>query len=702
MENGISIEKINLLTSLCQKNYNDFTLDEINEIHEQGKDITFQDVISYLEYLDDHGDIAKSFGEDAEEKLVGIVASLYTCDQIVDLLSGISYYSDIPKFVNFRIEKGVEPDYVINYDRLLRLCIDDNKPYEILALYNYAYEKLDDKIKKEVFEYVYSLKEYNYLSSGREKGVADLLKFGKKYGYDIAKLWPIVGTTLLIELCTNEEDEILNTFYEIAEEKEKYLIDSFKRIKDSEIITYELFEEIISNVEDSSIKSSIAEFAVKKGYVPPVENFNCHIFNDDSTKKILINKNLVYYILTKNDYSSNYFDKNIYDSLESPELKQIFNIIKDYKPGSSYSYNSAKYLPRVKDLLDVKNIHKYFDGEEIKYEFLQDLTKDLVLDLEVDNSFLLFALDKTIDKVPTEDKSYYDYLRIILKLNNLWWGFVPSEITTAAESKEKFAEIMKNEETVIQFIKNNPYYVDITLILVKANLLTENIIKQAYPSHAPSSLELIKELMDKDCESFDLFRNINCNKNLFDENGPKKDALIKYLLENNYIEETLLLSEKYVSKNQNLFIQIAKEYFAKNYLEDTEKTKELISIINDPEQLNSFIVDNKPTSKFVDKLFEIGAIYCFEGHEDILTDKQKLAYEVYKNISSKELQEVFCDFIASSSKSILNGDIPEDTIKKIPELLDLIKLSNSSEVSGRYINIARLILQNTNEIKKIH
>jgi len=693
-------EKLEILKKIFIRNYNGFNSEEISFIQELGKGITFREVMTYFEYLQDHEELLKVIEEDAENTLYGVISCLFTCDQIVSDFSQEGYYSEIPSVIKLRVEKGLEPDYVLDYEKLITECMSINKIYDSTKLYAICFSTLRDSFKKQVYDFFLENKSEIYIDDDRIDGIIDLLKFGKDNNLDISELWEIVTTPVLIKLCIEEYDDIVQSLYEKTDDNGKKLIDSFYKIKESEHITKELFDSIVYKLNSQSSRISLAQFAIKKGYIPPVEGFEPNFFKDDKSIEILSNVNLVYYLLTKKRYSSVYSDNVLYEKLKSPEIKMAFNVIREYViPQNIFStYNELFY--HLEDLLSIENIPKYFAEDGMKLEFMYEVVQRYFdkIDYSNDNSFLLFTIEKCLDKLPSEEKQYYEAIHTLIKIYNE--NYVNNFSLSAKElfgNKEKFYSSINDPNQLRQILKNSFDNFELVLSLIKVNVIDDNIAKTVLSDREILSLDIIKELLDQNFIDVSLFKKIYNNSFFFDNNSVKKDELIKYLVENSHIDALLKLSDKYITSTQKSLLKATLPMFKDVLFNASYDISFISKVIIDEEELNKYIIDNKPTKKLIDKFFEIGFLSCVEGQEHLLNEKQKIIYEVYKSIDSDELKEVYCDFIKSSCSFIYSGSIPEETIKKIPDLLDQIKLSNSSEVAGRYINIAKLILQNTNE-----
>lgn len=695
-------EKLEILKKIFIRNYKGFTSEEISFVQELGKGITFREIMTYFEYIQDHDDLLKEIEqvEEADKTLINVVSCLYTCDQIVNDFSQEGYYSDIPMVIKFRVEKGLEPDYVLDYEKLITECLSKNNLYETTKLYAMSYNTLSNSLKKEVYDFVLEHKSEIYVSDDRVDGIIDLLKFGQKNNLDISELWEMVTTPVLIKLCVEEADDIIQSLYEKTDDNRKRLIDSFYKIKNSEDITKELFDELVYSLDDPSSRISLAQFAVKKGYIPPVNGLDVALFQDKDSIATLSNVNLAYYLLTKNTFSSTYSDDELFEKLTSPELKMGFKTLRQYTLPNRMFFHSPDLFYQFEDLLSIENITKYFDDNGMKIDFMYEVVQLYFdkIDYSYDNSFILFTIGKCLDKIPNEEKQYYEAIHTLIKLyeENYTTDFSLSA-KELFKSKEIFYSSIKDPNKLKDILKNSYNNFELVLSLMKVNAIDENVAKTILSERELLSLDVIKELLDQEFIDVSLFKNIYNNNSFFDNNAVKKDNLIKYLVENAHADALLKLSDKYITSQQKAFIEVTLPMFKTLGFEDNDNISFIAKVIINPEELDQYITDNKPTKKLVDKFFEIGFLKCVEGQEHLLSDKQKIIYEVYKSIDSEELKEVYCDFIKSSCSSIYSGSILEETIKKIPELLDQIKLSNSSEVAGRYVNIAKLILQNTNE-----
>lgn len=702
MEFELTEEKLAILKKLFIRPYNGFTSEEISFIQETGKGITFKEIMSYFEYLQEHDDLLKEIEqiEGADKILLNVVSCLYTCEQLVNDFSQLGYYSEIPIIINFRAEKGLEPDYVLDYERLITECISKYNIYETTKLYAMAYDTLSEKLKREVYDFVLERKSEIYVSDDRVDGIIDLLKFGNKNKLDVSELWEIVTTPVLIKLCATEEEDIIQSLYDKTDDNRKKLIDSFYKIKNSENITKELFDQLVYSLEDSSSRVSLAQFAVKKGYVPPVNGMDVALFQDRDTITILSNVNLAYYLLTKNTYSSTYTDDQLYEDLKSPELKMAFKTLRQYELPKNKFWHSPDLFYQFEDLLSIENVTKYFDDDGMKIEFMYEVVQRYFdkVDYSYDNSFISFAIGKCLDKIPESEKQYYEAIHILIKLYDENYT---SDFSLSAKdlfkTKEIFYSSIKDPNKLKDILKNSYNNFELVLSLMKVNVIDDNVAKMILSDRELLSLDVIKELLDKEFIDVSLFKDIYNNSSFFDNDTVKKDDLIKYLVDNAHVDALLKLSDKYITSQQKALIQATLPMFKNGLFTVGDNIPFISKVIIDPEELSQYIVEDKPTKKLVDKFFEIGFLKCVEGQEHLLSEKQKIIYEIYKSIDSDELKEVYCDFIKSSCTSIYSGSIPEETIKKIPELLTQIKLSNSSEVAGRYINIAKLILQNTNE-----
>ena len=693
----LSPEKIELLKTIFVKKYNGFTKEEIEEVQELTKDVSFEEMISFFEYLEDNDELIKAIGENIEEKLTGIIGSKYTSKEIIEIFSKYGSYSEIPTYIKFRIEKGLEPDYKLDYEGLINECIDKSKIYDVMGLYSVGYTEIDERLKKRVFEFIYNRKDELYIKDERVEPFIDLLKVGNKNGYDISTFWNLIEAPTLIELCTKEEKELLDIFYEKSSDDDKNLIDAFRKLNTLTEITEDDFKTLFSSVTDQNKKRFIAQYAVKKGYVPSISSFDAYYFSDNDTKQTLINANLVYYLLTKDNYESKYATDRIYEGLNSEEAKLAFNALKDYKPNFGFFFSIPKIYYELEDILKVENIPKYFDEEGIKPELLYELFKRTKVEYD-NNELLIYFLSKGKDRLPEEDKIYCEFIETVLNSSSAFFYNRSDQYQDIIKDRESFNAFINDDERIIELLKSYYRPEEVLFGLLRIDRLNDNVINNTFNEREKFGLDVLKNLLMEGVEDYSFLSNIFRNTSLYDENGIKKDKLINYMLENDKIDIAILLNNNYITEQQREFLKAIKPVFDKGI--ESEKLKVFKDAIIDPEILNKYIIDNKVTVELIDRFFELGCLECVEGYEHLLTDKKKVIYEVYKSIENDELKKVYSEFIESSLSSILTGTIPEDTIRQIPELLDLIKLSNSSEVAGRYINVARLILQNTNESKQ--
>ena len=714
MDQKLSKEKISKIKQIIFKDYQGFTKEEQEEIRTLGKDISFVELYEYLMELEDSNELDDALAEKIinEKFFYSLVSVLYSSKEITDSLKKYNLASDLPNILETKKQLGIEEEYTIPYIELIENAIETDDYTELDQIYRFSYQHIDIETKIEVIKYYLRKNERICITEDNIDNIIDIIKVTKELDVDntifLKKI--LENETAIVEFCLRVDDELIDDLEKNMEDKNKVVLEHILFLRDTKEITQEQLNGILESLDNFVLRRAVASSAVKKGFVPKVKDYEQTLYGTDNSIAILSNKNLVYYLLSKDGYKWMMREEKIEKTLDSELKKQVHRILKKYQ-GSYIFGTTDNVLFELEDILKEENLPKYFDENGCKKEFLIDVIEKFnSIDRTYhDKSFIYFCFNECKDKLTEEELKYYDYIITTLKYceDSYNSSIIYDALNKIANDKEKFYTIIKDEDKILQIIKESNKNLGVIFGLLKINAISDRVKDELFDEREKTSLNIIEEIINKNekwQEEIKIICSIYNNKEYIDESGQITGEFFKGLIKNECVESLLALDDKYINQTQKKFISIVAPIIKQNEIIQKQNQIEFIcNTFEQPDIIEKYIVDNKPTKSLIDKFFEEGCLSCInavEEYENYLTDKQKIILNVYKDIQDIYLKGVYEDFISESIEAIYSGIIPEEVITTIPDLLKKIRLSNSSEISGRYINIATMILQNTSQNKE--
>ena len=714
MEQKLSKEKISKIEQIIFKDYQGFTKEEQEEIRTLGKDISFVELYEYLVELEENDELDQELAEKIvnEEFFHSLVSVLYSSKEITENLKKYNFASDLPIILEVKKRLGIEEEYTIPYVELLENAIETDNYYELDKIYKFSYQHIDIETKIEVIKYYLRKKDRIYITEDNIDNFIDIIKVTKELDVDNAIFFKkiIEHETSLAEFCLRVDDELIDDLEKNMDEKNKVVLDHILFLRDSKEITQEQLNGILESLDGYVLKRAVASYAVKKGFVPKVKDYEKRLYGTDDSIAILSNKNLIYYLLSKDGYNWIHLEEKVEKTLDSELKKQVHKFLKKYQISSIFG-TTDNVLFELEDIFKEENLQKYFDENGCKKEFLFEVIEKFnnIEKRYYNKTFIYFCFNECKDKLTEEELKYYDYIITTLKYceDSYNSSIIYDALNKIANNKEEFYKIIKDEEKILQIIKESNKDLGVIFGLLKVNGISQRVKDELFNEREKASLNIIEEIINKNQkweEEIKIICSIYNNKEYLDEKGQITGEFFKGLIKSKCVESLLVLDDKYITPSQKKFISIVAPIIKQN--DDIQKQNQIEFICNtffEKELIEKYIVDNKATKALIDKFFEEGCLSCIssvEEYEHYLTDKQKIILNVYKDIQDIDLKGVYEDFISGSIEAIYSGTIQEEVITTIPDLLKKIRLSNSSEISGRYINIATMILQNTSQNKE--
>ncbi len=700
----IDVEKTERLKKILLTKYDSFDDETVKNIISISKDITVEDFYNFVQEFEYNNEISREDEEVLGNNILPIFSRLYSLKEIIDILKKTDDYSSIPTIIEYFQKNSLPVDEKPNYDEIVDEIIEKKRWSSIVYLYDEVIDELSFESKKKIF---FAVKEnIASLYLHQEKALADLLKTGCLIDEDISFLSQSIQDypKALVELCLNKELEVLKKYLLIASDDEKNIIRGLITLNSTDVITDDLMGELFLNLSGYETGSAIASFAVNRGYIPGLEIFSSNRVYFSKDIHLLSDKNLIYYYIERRSGSISYgVEDKIIETIDTEEKKQAFNLIQELGKGSSffYSLNDIDYL--LEKVFKVENIPHYFSSTGCKKELLYEIFTVYNQYTENDNLPAL-VYEKCKEQLTDIEKKYYDLYTSIFSLNS-GWLYNSARLDVLMNVISTPEELSKlTDEKVIELLNSTKTDKRIILGLLKIGMINENIQQEIFTPRERTVLSITKEYLDKSLsleDIYNLYKDIWDNKTFINEDGKITNEYFEYCLSNDFPQYITSLSNKYITDDQRLFISLMVPTIASEYYNSsTEKLSFIKETFFSSELLTEYIKDGKATKALVDKLFEIGALNNIEkidNYTELLSEKQKTILEVFNQIKEGEIQNAYCDFIKGSLSSIYDGKIGEEIVTKIPDLLNKINLSNSSEVAGRYISIAKLILQNTTE-----
>jgi len=266
------------------------------------------------------------------------------------------------------------------------------------------------------------------------------------------------------------------------------------------------------------------------------------------------------------------------------------------------------------------------------------------------------------------------------------------------KEKKELIKFINSSEDVVKFIQSfdGIYRNNIIASFTKEGVIDDEI-KSKLGMRMTIAIEVLEEIFKNyyDVNEIMSFFSSILSADMITENGKITPKFIIKLVDIENIDIINSLIPKYVSKEEIEFISLTKNYIN---VSNNDCYDFIFTLINNKDELKKVFNDGKINTSFIDQLLifenDFARIKLIDNYETILSQKQQKIISIYDKVDDK-VKDLFSDFIKDNLCLIYNETIKEELLEKIPDLLKRIKLSNSSEIAGRYKNITKLILANT-------
>lgn len=701
-------EKIQKLKTILYSKYEEFNQDLINRIISETRDITIEDMLKYIEnYEEESNNLSMEQLDNFANNITPVIAIMFSNAEIVEMFSQFGSYTEIVSIIEEREKFGLELKTTIDFNSLFLEAINSPEWYGVFDLYNSTHAYLTEETKKR-FLTNYKEKALNvFVPDDTIDGCLDLVKFAYENGDNLSVFNHLFSkrSRILSELFVQDEYGIIKKYLEVATEEEKKVIESIFKLKELNPITEEDILEVSLGINDIAHKRVIRNVAVCQGYMPTLDNFLATQYEYNDVVDIIVNKNIMYAPFAIQGFYNN--EEKIAQSLDSELKKQAFNYIKRFSFGNGF-FGTSKIVEGLVELLKEENISKYFDENGYKKEFLFDLMK---IHLEnkneySDTNFANVVYQDCLSQLTKEEKAYYGLLTSLLSKDYFQYNTESFEIVTnLITSSESLQTFLSNNNNLIKLLQENERHQDILMGFIRIGAINQEVKDALYLPNQQAAIDFIKECFDN---NISIWNNIETYKDIFSmystffvNQQPTKDLYTALL---HFARYHLLLSSsnRFVSDEQKAFLKITSSILTNNYDDNDVRVLFIRDAFTNKEKLKMYISNGQPTTILIDRLFQIGSfdiVTNIEHSEELLSEKQKLIIDIYKQIKEPEIKEAYTDFITRSLKAIYEDRIKNEVLEKIIPLLEKINLSNSSEVAGRYTSIAKLILENCGDGK---